>query len=313
MNKVHANWNILSWRWSTWATNEPGGWPRQKRSLTFMLLWYHSQKWCSKWLKQEFFASNTVLWGISNHEGLALAEFPYMSWWISFRAICHHKMLSKDEPYRIQTKCNILSPITNLNNRLNDFYKTCLLRTYFWGLMSQSSELGNTDYKYGFETAIETDSVRKGLNRDIIRLISSKKKIEPDFMLEYRLKAFRHWLTLEEPTWANVQYPKLIFKISVIPQLPSNKPSLKGLDQLDPELLKPSNVWGFLCKSKKRISGIAVDVVFDSVSIGTTHNETLEKLEVIFCSISEAVHKHPELVKNIWVQLFPSQTITTQL
>lgn len=171
--------------------------------------------------------------------------------------------------------------------------------------MSQSSELGNTDYKYGFETDIETDSVRKGLNEDIIRLISSKKN-EPDFMLEYRLKAFRHWLTLEEPTWANVQYPKIDFQdicYYSAPKQQETKP--ESLDQLDPELLKTFERLGIPLQEQKRISGIAVDVVFDSVSIGTTHNETLEKVGVIFCSISEAVHKHPELVKKYLGTIVP--------
>ncbi len=171
--------------------------------------------------------------------------------------------------------------------------------------MSQSSELGNTDYKYGFETAIETDSVRKGLNEDIIRLISSKKN-EPDFMLEYRLKAFRHWLTLEEPTWANVQYPKIDFQDICYYSAPKQQEAKpESLDQLDPELLKTFERLGIPLQEQKRISGIAVDVVFDSVSIGTTHNETLEKVGVIFCSISEAVHKHPELVKKYLGTIVP--------
>ena len=171
--------------------------------------------------------------------------------------------------------------------------------------MSQSSELGNTDYKYGFETDIETDSVRKGLNEDIIRLISSKKN-EPDFMLEYRLKAFRHWLTLEEPTWANVQYPKIDFQDICYYSAPKQQEAKpESLDQLDPELLKTFERLGIPLQEQKRISGIAVDVVFDSVSIGTTHNETLEKVGVIFCSISEAVHKHPELVKKYLGTIVP--------
>lgn len=171
--------------------------------------------------------------------------------------------------------------------------------------MSQSSELGNTDYKYGFETDIETDSVRKGLNEDIIRLISSKKN-EPDFMLEYRLKAFRHWLTLEEPTWANVQYPKIDFQDICYYSAPKQQEAKpESLDQLDPELLKTFERLGIPLQEQKRISGIAVDVVFDSVSIGTTHNETLEKVGVIFCSISEAVHKHPDLVKKYLGTIVP--------
>ncbi|MGZ3769270.1 MAG: Fe-S cluster assembly protein SufB [Bdellovibrio sp.] len=160
------------------------------------------------------------------------------------------------------------------------------------------------EYKYGFTTEIETDSVQKGLNEDVIRLISAKKN-EPEWMLEYRLKAYRHWLTMKEPDWAHVSYPKINFQDIVYYSAPKknseetqtdSKP--KSLDELDPELLKTFEKLGIPLSEQKRISGIAVDVVFDSVSVGTTHTEVLEKAGVIFCSISEAVHKHPELVKK---------------
>lgn len=153
-------------------------------------------------------------------------------------------------------------------------------------------------YKYGFETQIETDAAPKGLNEDIIRLIS-KKKNEPEFMLEYRLKAFRHWQTLTEPTWAQVHYSPIDFQDICYYSAPkSNTEGPKSIDELDPELIKTFERLGIPLNEQKRISGVAVDLVFDSVSVGTTHQETLEKAGVIFCSISEALEKHPELVKK---------------
>lgn len=161
------------------------------------------------------------------------------------------------------------------------------------------------EYKYGFVTELETEEVPKGLNEDIIRLISSKKN-EPEWMLEQRLKAFRYWQTLEEPKWAMVDHPKIDFQalryFSAPKKLPDNP---KNLDELDPELLKTFERLGIPLQEQKRISGIAVDVVFDSVSIGQTHTETLEKAGVIFCSISEALHKHPDLVKKYFGSVVP--------
>jgi Fe-S cluster assembly protein SufB len=156
------------------------------------------------------------------------------------------------------------------------------------------------EYKYGFSTDIESDVVAKGLNEDVIRLISGKKN-EPEWMLDYRLKAFRHWLTLTEPTWAHVSYPKIDFQAISYYSAPkkmadSDKP--KSMDDLDPELIKTFEKLGIPLSEQKRISGIAVDVVFDSVSVGSTHKDTLEAAGVIFCSISEAVHKHADLVKK---------------
>jgi Fe-S cluster assembly protein SufB len=156
------------------------------------------------------------------------------------------------------------------------------------------------EYKYGFSTDIESDVVAKGLNEDVIRLISGKKN-EPQWMLDYRLKAFRHWLTLTEPTWAHVSYPKIDFQAISYYSAPkkmadSDKP--KSMDDLDPELIKTFEKLGIPLSEQKRISGIAVDVVFDSVSVGSTHKDTLEAAGVIFCSISEAVLKHADLVKK---------------
>lgn len=165
--------------------------------------------------------------------------------------------------------------------------------------------LPDTEYKWGFTTDIETDTVGKGLNEDVIRLISSKKN-EPEWMLDYRLKAFRYWMTLTEPTWAHVNYPKIDFQDICYYSAPKKKADgPKSMDELDPELIKTFEKLGIPLTEQKRISGIAVDVVFDSVSVGTTHNEVLEKAGVIFCSISEAIQKHPELVKKYLGSVVP--------
>jgi Fe-S cluster assembly protein SufB len=165
--------------------------------------------------------------------------------------------------------------------------------------------LSNSDYKYGFVTDIETEEVAKGLNEEIIRIISAKKN-EPEWMLEYRLKAYRHWLTMTEPAWANVRYPKIDFqnlRYYSAPKKRSEGP--QSLTDLDPELIKTFERLGIPLQEQKRISGVAVDVVFDSVSIGQTHTEVLQKAGVIFCSISEAVQKHPDLVKKYFGSVVP--------
>lgn len=171
--------------------------------------------------------------------------------------------------------------------------------------MSESYE-----YKYGFETQIESETIPKGLNEDIIRLLS-KKKNEPEWVLEYRLKAYHHWTTLTEPStpgvkWAQVQYPKIDFQDLTYYSAPKQKSKeKKSLDELDPELLKTFERLGIPLSEQKRISGVAVDVVFDSVSIGTSHTEELEKAGVVFCSISEAIHSHPELVRKYFGSVVP--------
>ena len=158
--------------------------------------------------------------------------------------------------------------------------------------MSESYE-----YKYGFTTDIETEAFPKGLNEEVIRLISAKKN-EPSWMLEYRLKSYRHWLTLTEPTWAHVSYPKIDFQDLTYYAAPKEKKEKTSMDEIDPELIKTFERLGIPLTEQKRISGVAVDVVFDSVSIATTHHEELDKVGVIFCSISEALKNHPELVKK---------------
>lgn len=166
--------------------------------------------------------------------------------------------------------------------------------------LSNVEELAIKDYKYGFESEIEMETLPKGLNEDIVRKISEKKN-EPEWMLEWRLKAFRHWLTLEkqsEPKWANISYPAVDFQDIIYYAAPKKKPELKSLDEVDPELLKTFEKLGISLQEQKRLSGVAVDAVFDSVSVTTTFKEELSKLGIIFCSMSEAVKEHPELVKK---------------
>ncbi len=162
-----------------------------------------------------------------------------------------------------------------------------------------------TEYKHGFVTSIETESMRKGLDEDIIRMISAKKS-EPDWLLDYRLKAYRHWLTMEEPHWARADYKPIDYqsiRYYSAPKSVTEKP--KSLDELDPELLKTFERLGISLTEQKRISGVAIDAVFDSVSLGTTHKDTLAKAGVIFCSISEAVQTHPELVRKYLGSVVP--------
>jgi Fe-S cluster assembly protein SufB len=156
-----------------------------------------------------------------------------------------------------------------------------------------------TEYKHGFVTDVETETIKRGLNEDVIRMISARKE-EPEWLLEYRLESYRHWLTMTEPHWARADYKPIDYQdihyFSAPKSTAAKKP--ESLDELDPELLKTFERLGIPLTEQKRISGVAIDVVFDSVSLGTTHKETLAKVGVIFCSISEAVKTHPELVRK---------------
>jgi Fe-S cluster assembly protein SufB len=160
------------------------------------------------------------------------------------------------------------------------------------------------DYKYGFYTNIATEEFPKGLNEDIVRLLSEKKG-EPQWLLDYRLKAFRHWLTMAPPDWANLSIPPIDFQNLYYYSAPKQKKEKESLDEVDPELLATFEKLGIPLSEQKRISGVAVDAVFDSVSVGTTHQKELEELGVIFCSISEAVKKHPALVKRYLGKVVP--------
>ncbi|WP_169569020.1 Fe-S cluster assembly protein SufB [Sneathiella limimaris] len=165
-------------------------------------------------------------------------------------------------------------------------------------------------YKYGFVSDIEAETAPKGLNEDIIRFISTKKE-EPEWMLEWRLKAYRYWLEMEEPDWAKVNYPKIDFQDIYYYSAPKKKDKIKSLDEVDPEILEVYNKLGIPLKEQEVLAGVegasnvAVDAVFDSVSVATTFRERLEKEGVIFCPISEAIQKHPDLVKKYLGSVVP--------
>ncbi len=154
-----------------------------------------------------------------------------------------------------------------------------------------------SDYKYGFYTDIEADEAPKGLSEVIVRFISDKKN-EPEWMLEWRLKAYRHWLKMEEPKWANIKYPPINYQDIIYYSAPIQKVKPGSLDEIDPELRRTFEKLGISLDEQKRLSGVAVDAVIDSISIGTTFKEQLAELGIIFCSISEAIQEHPELVKK---------------
>ncbi|MEL6606798.1 MAG: Fe-S cluster assembly protein SufB [Bacteroidota bacterium] len=158
-------------------------------------------------------------------------------------------------------------------------------------------EVTTADYKYGFTSDIETELAPKGLSEETIRLIADKKG-EPAWMLEWRLKAYRHWLTMEPPTWPNVQYPAIDFQDIIYYAAPKKKPVLNSLDEADPELLATFEKLGIPLEEQKRLTGVAMDVVMDSVSVATTFHEKLKELGIIFCAFSEAVRQHPELVQK---------------
>jgi Fe-S cluster assembly protein SufB len=160
------------------------------------------------------------------------------------------------------------------------------------------------EYKYGFVTEVETDSVPAGLNEDIIRLISAKKK-EPEFMLEWRLRAYRNWLKMREPAWANVHYPPIDYQAIVYYSAPKGAAGPKSLDQVDPEVLRTYEKLGIPLKEQELLAGVAVDAVFDSVSVATTFKKKLAELGIIFCSFSEAVREHPELVEKYLGSVVP--------
>jgi Fe-S cluster assembly protein SufB len=165
-------------------------------------------------------------------------------------------------------------------------------------------ELENQEYEYGFYTDIESDTFSKGLNEDIIRAIS-KKKEEPEWMTEWRLDAFKIWQQMEEPDWANVTYKKPDFQAISYYSAPKAKKELESLDEVDPELLKTFEKLGISVDEQKRLSGVAMDIVVDSVSVKTTFQDTLAKHGIIFCPISEAIKNHPDLVKQYLGSIVP--------
>src|SRR6187397_1364339 len=165
-------------------------------------------------------------------------------------------------------------------------------------------QITTSDYKYGFVTNIEADEAPKGLSEDIVRFISAKKN-EPEWMLEFRLKAYRHWLSMEEPKWANIKYEPINYQDIIYYSAPKQKNRVESLDQIDPELRRTFEKLGISLDEQKRLSGVAVDAVIDSVSIGTTFKEQLAELGIIFCSMSEAVREHPDLVKKYLSSVVP--------
>jgi Fe-S cluster assembly protein SufB len=171
--------------------------------------------------------------------------------------------------------------------------------------MSSSIEsLVIREYQHGFVTEIETETVPRGLNEDTIRLISAKKN-EPPFMLEWRLKAYRRWQSMTEPHWSNVTYPAIDYQDIIYYSAPKSVKPLQSLDEVDPELLRTYEKLGIPLTEQKRLSGVAVDAIFDSVSVGTTMKDELAKLGIIFCSFGEAVQHHPELVRKYLGSVVP--------
>ena len=170
-------------------------------------------------------------------------------------------------------------------------------------------EFTEKEYEYGWSIDIEVDQLPKGLNEEIVRAISAKKE-EPEWLTEWRLKAFRHWLTMEEPEWAHVKYPKIDFQDIIYYSAPKEKPEIGSLDEVDEEMLKTFEKLGISLEEQKRLmnvagSNVAVDAVFDSVSVKTTFQETLREKGIIFCSFSEAVKDHPELVRKYLGSVVP--------
>lgn len=165
-------------------------------------------------------------------------------------------------------------------------------------------ELANKEYKFGFVTDIESDTLPKGLNEDIVRQLSAKKH-EPEWMTEWRLKAYRHWLTMEGPKWPNVKYPPVDYQEISYYSAPKSTPKYKSLDEVDPELLDTYKKLGISLDEQKILAGVAVDAVFDSVSVATTFKGKLNEMGIIFCSFSEAIREHPDLVKKYLGSVVP--------
>ncbi|HNW97477.1 MAG TPA: Fe-S cluster assembly protein SufB [Bacteroidales bacterium] len=166
------------------------------------------------------------------------------------------------------------------------------------------NEVTQNEYKWGFTTNIETETAAKGLNEDIIRFISSKKN-EPEWLLEFRLKAYRYWLTMKEPNWAHLHHPPINYNDIIYYAAPKQKEEKKNLNEVDPELLKTFEKLGIPLDEQKMLTGVAVDAVMDSVSVTTTFKQTLAEKGIIFCSFSEAVREHPDLVKKYMGSVVP--------
>ena len=169
----------------------------------------------------------------------------------------------------------------------------------------QIEEITNKDYEYGFVSDIDVEEFPKGLNEDIVRLISQRKN-EPDWLLEFRLKAFRHWQTLKEPEWGHLSFKRPNYQDIIYLAIPKKKKELSSMDEVDPELVKTFNKLGISLEEQKQLSGVAVDAVIDSVSVKTTFSETLEKEGILFCSFGEAIQKYPDLVRKYLGSVVPA-------
>ena len=165
-------------------------------------------------------------------------------------------------------------------------------------------KLVQSDYRYGFVTDVETEVAKKGLNEETIRFISAKKN-EPEWLLEFRLKAYAQWLTMKEPTWGHLHYPPIDYQDIIYYAAPKKKKQFKDLNEVDPELLDTFNKLGISLEEQKKLAGVAVDAVMDSVSVKTTFSDTLSKHGIIFCPFSEAVQKHPDLVRQYMGSVVP--------
>jgi Fe-S cluster assembly protein SufB len=166
------------------------------------------------------------------------------------------------------------------------------------------NEVTGSDYKFGFHTEIDTETIPKGLNEEVIRIISSKKE-EPEWLTEFRLKAFRHWQTMKMPAWAHLKIPEINYQDIIYYAAPKRKAKYQSMDEVDPELLDTFNRLGIPLEEQKQLAGVAVDAVMDSISVKTTFQDTLAELGVIFCSFSEAVKNHPDLVKKFMGSVVP--------
>jgi Fe-S cluster assembly protein SufB len=169
----------------------------------------------------------------------------------------------------------------------------------------QIEELTNKEYEYGFVSDIDVEEFPKGLNEDIVRMISKRKK-EPDWLLEFRLKAFRHWQTLKEPDWGHLSFKRPNYQDIIYLAIPKKKKELNSMDEVDPELVKTFNKLGISLEEQKKLSGVAVDAVIDSVSVKTTFSETLEKEGILFCSFGEAIQKYPDIVRKYLGSVVPA-------
>ena len=166
------------------------------------------------------------------------------------------------------------------------------------------SEVTGSDYKYGFFSNIETDTIPKGLSEEVVKIISLRKN-EPEFMLEWRLKAYEYWKKMKMPTWAHLTVPEIDYQNIIFYAAPKQKPVLNSLDDVDPEIKATFDKLGIPLDEQKKLSGVAMDAVMDSISVKTTFKESLADLGIIFCSMSEAIREHPDLIKKYLGSVVP--------